>query len=120
MDAPDVIAKKIRSAVTDSEQGITLSDHRPGLKNILTLLSLTSNKPLEATAESFRDSGMKDLKDATAEALVEYLTPLQKRVNELLKDRDELLKTIELGSQSAREAAQKKLVDVREKIGVSL
>ncbi len=119
-DAPDVIAKKIASAVTDSERGITVSDDRPGLKNLLTILSLASGTSIDDLANQYRDKGTKDLKDATTEALVSYLAPLQEKMKTLLEDRNELIEIIRLGSEAASEVAREKMKDVRKRIGVAL
>ncbi len=118
MDEPDVVAKKIRSAVTDSERGITASPDRAGLFNLLTLYSLCNGESVGTISGKYADKGMKELKDDLAEQVVAVLAPIQAGVRTLLDDKDELLRVIELGSRAAREVADAKMKVVKERIGV--
>lgn len=120
MDDADTISKKIRAAVTDSEPGITLSDDRPGLKNLLTIMSLASGEAAEAIAERFADKGMKDLKDATADALIAYLTPMQQKITEYLANEDELIRIIANGSTRAAASAAPKIQLAKTRMGLVL
>ncbi|PIQ67292.1 tryptophan--tRNA ligase [Candidatus Uhrbacteria bacterium CG_4_10_14_0_2_um_filter_41_7] len=118
MDTPDVIVKKIRSAVTDSERTITVDDNRPGLKNLLTILHLITGESLVDIAGSYEDKGMKELKDDLAEALVLYLGPLQAEIRGLLENKDELQKIIEIGSREAHKLANNQIKIVKNKMGL--
>lgn len=120
LDVEDTIVKKIRSAVTDSEPGITVDDNRPGLKNLLTLYSLVTEETLENIAARYADKGMKDLKDDLAQALVLYMRPLQAEMQGWLDNEDELKKIIKIGSEAAAELARPKMEQVRKAIGVAL
>lgn len=120
MDSEDVIVKKIRSAVTDSEVGITVDDRREGLKNLLTLMSLVTGETLPEIAQHHTNSGMKSLKDDLAEATVVYLKPLQAGIRGWLENQTELKEIIKIGSAAASEIANSKMAQVREKIGVKI
>lgn len=120
MDSEEIIIKKIRSAVTDSQAGITVDDGREGLKNLLTIMSLITGETLVEVASRYTDKGMKDLKDDLAQALVAYLKPLQAEINGWLANRTQLLEILKIGDGAARELADKKMALVREKIGVAL
>lgn len=120
MDGADLIAKKIRSAVTDSEPGIRVDDNRPGLVNLLTIYSLVTGETMTSIAERYNGKGMKDLKDDLAEALILYLTPLQAEINGLLNNKDELMDIINLGSAAAAELANKKIHQTKMQIGLEL
>lgn len=119
-DDADTIAKKIRAAVTDSELGITLSDDRPGLKNLLTIMSLASGEPAELIASRFADKGMKDIKDATAEALIAFLTPIQQKMNDYLANEDELIRILADGSARAAVKAEAKIAQAKAAMGLVL
>ncbi len=119
-DDADTIVKKIRAAVTDSEPGITLSDNRPGLKNLLTMMSLASGEPAETLAERFANKGMKDVKDATAEALMTFLAPIQQNMTEYLANEDELIHILAEGSARAATKAEGKILQVRSHMGLVL
>jgi tryptophanyl-tRNA synthetase len=120
MDDADVIAKKIRSAVTDSERTITADPERKGLYNLLTICSLASGESIEDIAKQNKDKGMAGVKEATTEALVAHLAPIQMRIQELLKNEDELIKIIRDGSRKAQQVTNEKIAKVRKAIGVAL
>lgn len=120
MDDEDVVLKKIKSAVTDSEAGITVDDNRPGLKNLLAIYSLITNEEMVDIAAKYDGRGMKDLKEDLVELLTVYLTPLQAEIKGWLDNKDELVKLIKIGSDTAGEIAEKKLREVKQKIGVIL
>lgn len=119
-DDAETIRKKIRAAVTDSEPGITYSETRLGLKNLLTIFSLASGRPIASIVDEFQDQGMKELKDATAEALIAFLDPIQKKLQELLTNEDELLEIIRQGTEKATERAEAKIAQVKAQMGLTL
>jgi tryptophanyl-tRNA synthetase len=120
MDEADVIRKKIKSAVTDSEAGITVDDGRPGLKNLLAIFSLVTQESKEDLANKYAGKGMKELKEDLAEALIYHLTPLQALINRHLSQPDELERIVAEGSARANEIAAKKIAEVKAKMGLSL
>lgn len=120
MDEADVIRKKIRSAVTDSERTITNDPERLGLYNLLTIFSLTSKRSIASIVEEYADAGMKELKDATSEALIAYLSPIQARIHEYMENPDELRDVLAHGSRRAQEKTGEKIEKVRSAMGLSL
>ncbi|WP_327289371.1 tryptophan--tRNA ligase [Streptomyces sp. NBC_01198] len=89
LDEPDVVAKKIMRAVTDSEAGVTYDrEARPGLANLLEILASCTGKEPAALAEAYDAGGLGFgvLKQETAEAVVELLRPLRVRHAELSAD----------------------------------
>jgi len=119
-DHPDVIVKKVRSAVTDSERGINFTAERPGLHNLLTILSLLEYAPADEIAARYEEQGMKALKDDLSERLVEHLRPIREEVNSLMNNKDELKRIIANGTAAAAKVAQTKMTEVRKRIGVAL
>ncbi len=120
MDDADIIAKKIRSAVTDSERTITADPERKGLYNLLTIHSLCTGDTIEDLAKQYKDKGMAGVKEATTDALVAHLAPIQMQIQELLKNEDELIKIIREGSRKAQQTTNEKMAQVRKAIGVAL
>ena len=91
LDDPAVSAKKIRSAVTDSEREIRYDpDAKPGVSNLLTIQSAVTGTDIDKLVEGYAGRGYGDLKKDTAEAVVEFVTPIKARVDELLADPAEL------------------------------
>lgn len=119
-DDADAIAKKIRGAVTDSLDGITLDDARPGLKNLLTIHSLCTGRPIQEIAEEFSTQGNKVFKDATAQVLINFLAPIQKKMNELLSDEASLIRILNEGSAKASAIATTKVQAAKAKMGLLL
>lgn len=119
-DDADTIVKKLRSAVTDSLPGITFDDARPGLKNLLTILSLASQEPIPSILNRFDGKGMKDVKDATAEALIAFLAPIQAKMHHYLADETNLINMINAGSAQAATRANAKITLVKQRLGLEL
>lgn len=84
LDPPDVIRKKIRSAVTDSGREIYYDEeNKPAISNLMVIYSLCSDKSLEEIQEQYADSGYGQFKKDLAEVVVETLHPIQERFKEL-------------------------------------
>ncbi|MFZ2681617.1 MAG: tryptophan--tRNA ligase [Patescibacteria group bacterium] len=120
MDSADEISKKIKSAVTDSEAGISVDEGRPGLRNLLSIFSLVTDSSMEELASNYASKGMKALKEDLASALVAHLEPLQAKINDYLSEPEELEKIVAAGSQHAAKVANLKIAEVKRKMGLSL
>ncbi|MEU0544592.1 tryptophan--tRNA ligase [Nocardia sp. NPDC005978] len=119
LDDPKVSAKKIRSAVTDTEREIRYDpETKAGVSNLLVILSSLTETPIVTLEQDFAGKGYGDLKAATADALVEFVTPLQARVNEFMSDQTELDRILAAGADRAREVASKTLAQVYDRIGL--
>ena len=91
LDDPALTAKKIRSAVTDSEREIRYDpEAKPGVSNLLTIQSAVTGTDIDKLVEGYAGRGYGDLKKDTADAVVEFVTPIKTRVDELLADTTEL------------------------------
>lgn len=118
LDDPKVSAKKIRSAVTDNDREIVYDPERKaGVSNLLAILSaFTGRTPVELQ-EDYAGKGYGDLKKDVAEALVEFVTPVQERVKGYLNDTAELDKILARGAEQAREVAGRTLSRTYDKLG---
>ena len=118
LDEPKVTAKKIRSAVTDSEREIRFDpEAKPGVSNLLTIQSAVTGADVDKLVESYAARGYGDLKADTAEAVVEFVTPIKTRVDEMLADPAELEAVLAAGAQRARDVSAKTLERVYDRIG---
>jgi len=120
MDDEKTVAKKIASAVTDSESTIVYDESRKGLANLLTIYALVTNEDIKTIEKKFNGKGYGDFKKDLAARITEFLTPLQEKINDYLKDEDKLKKVLADGAKKAEKMASKKMVEVRKKIGVQL
>ncbi|MCW1957016.1 MAG: tryptophan--tRNA ligase [Mycobacterium sp.] len=118
LDDPQRSAKKIRSAVTDSEREIRFDlEAKPGVSNLLSIQAAVTGTPIEALVDGYSGRGYGDLKSETAEAVIAYVTPIRQRVDELLDDPAELQAILAKGADRARDVAGKTLGRVYDRLG---
>jgi len=121
MDAPDVIVKKFKRAVTDSDGEIRYDvENKPGVSNLLSIYTSFTGKSMEEAQADFEGAGYGKLKSAVAEAVVEELTPIQNEYRRLLDERAYLEQMVERGVERAREQAHATLKAVYDKVGLQL
>ncbi|MFC3964681.1 tryptophan--tRNA ligase [Nocardia jiangsuensis] len=119
LDDPKVTAKKIRSAVTDTEREIRFDQAaKPGVSNLLVILSSVSGTPIATLEKDYAGKGYGDLKADVAAALVEFVTPFRARVDEYLSDQGELDRILAAGAARAREIAGNTLAQVYDRVGL--
>lgn len=118
LDAPDVIRKKIKSAVTDSE-GIVKFDraNKPGVSNLLEIYSLLANISIADLEVKYDGLNYGVFKADVAEAIVAELEPIQKRYYELV-DSEELDMILDQGRDKADLVASRKLAKVEKAMGL--
>ena len=118
LDDPAVSAKKIRSAVTDSEREIRFDpETKAGVSNLLTIQSAVTGAGIDALVDGYAGRGYGDLKKDTAEAVVEFVTPIKARVDELLTDPTELEEVLATGAARADDVAAKTVDRVYDRLG---
>jgi len=118
LDDPKVTAKKIRSAVTDSGREVRYDpEAKPGVSNLLTIQSAVTGKDIGKLVESYAGKGYGDLKADTADAVVEFVTPIKARVDELVSDTTELESILASGADRARDVSAKTIADVYDRLG---
>ncbi|GGD23927.1 tryptophan--tRNA ligase [Nocardioides daphniae] len=121
LDDPKVSAKKIRSAVTDSEAEIRFdAEDKPGLSNLLTIHSAISGESIDSLVERFAGHGYGDLKKELAEVVVDFVTPFRDTTLALLEDRTHLDQILADGAARANEVAERTLRDVYERVGFAI
>ena len=119
LDDPKATAKKIRSAVTDSEREIRFDpEAKPGISNLLTIQSAVTGTDIDKLVDSYAGRGYGDLKKDTAEVVVEFVTPIKFRVDELLADTAELEAILATGADRANEVSAETLARVYDRIGL--
>jgi tryptophanyl-tRNA synthetase len=118
LDDPKASAKKIRSAVTDSDRDIRFDpEAKPGVSNLLSIQSAVTGTGIESLVAGYEGRGYGDLKKETAEAVIEYVTPIKARVDELLADPAELQAILAKGADRAREVSTTTLRRVYDRLG---
>lgn len=120
MDDFNVIAKKIKSAVTDSEGIIEYRpdyDTKAGINNLLSIMAVMTDSTPEAVAKSFEGQGYGAFKGAVAEAVVEAIRPIREEYDRIIKDKAYLADIYKNGAESAHRLANRTLKKVYKKVG---
>jgi tryptophanyl-tRNA synthetase len=118
LDDPAITAKKIKSAVTDTERDIRFDpETKPGVSNLLTLLSVLGGASIASLESEFAGKGYGDLKSATADAVVEAFAPVRTRALELLADPAELDRVLTGNAERADAIASETLRRIYDRVG---
>lgn len=118
LDTPDVITRKIKRAVTDMDGSIRHAPaEKPGVSNLLSILSATGGEPIAALEARFAGQGYGALKAATAEAVVECLKPVQERYARIRQDLAGLQRALKDGAERAAQRADATLKRVHDVLG---
>jgi tryptophanyl-tRNA synthetase len=117
LDEPDVIRKKFRSAVTDSGREVRRGDDKPGITNLLDILSVATGRPVGELETAYDSVGYGQFKADVGEAVVELVAPVQERYRSLRADDGELRRLLALGAEKARVASAPTLERMYEAMG---
>ncbi len=118
LDPPDVIAKKIRSAVTDSGREVYYDEeNKPAISNLMVIYSLCSGESLESIADRYGSTGYGVFKKDLADVVISALEPIQKRYQELTEP-GRIEAVLEEGRRKAAAIADETLRTFQEKLGI--
>ncbi|WP_288394150.1 tryptophan--tRNA ligase [uncultured Vagococcus sp.] len=118
LDDPKTIAKKIRSAVTDSSGVIEYNpEEKPGISNLLVIYSSVTDFTIDELVEKYKDSGYGDFKADLAEVVVTWIEPIHERYNHYLNS-EELHEILDRGALEAQQKANKTLQKMKNAVGL--
>jgi tryptophanyl-tRNA synthetase len=117
LDPPDVIRKKVKSAVTDSGTEVRRGGDKPGVTNLIDIMTVATGEPPGAIEERYASGGYGQFKSDVAEAVVELLEPIQARYSEIRGDPGELQRLLRLGADKARRESTPTLARMYELMG---
>jgi tryptophanyl-tRNA synthetase len=117
-DEPDAIRKKFRSAVTDTGDEVRRGPDKPGITNLIEILAAVRETSPDEIEREFDGRRYGDFKLAVADAVVDYLTPVRERYQELRDGEAGLERTLASGAEKASAIATQTLAEVREAMGV--
>jgi len=119
LDKPEDIRRKLKRAVTDSDGEIRYDpENKPGVSNLLTILSVLKNESMEDTVSSLSGLGYGALKEAVGEAVIAELSPIQERYSAIIADKDGMNAMLKRNAEHAAYLAQKTLRKVYKKVGL--
>ncbi len=118
LDGADVVRRKLRRAVTDSDSEIRFdAENKPGVSNLLAMLCALTGEPMDKTVESFAGKGYGDLKSTVADAIIATLEPIQADYNRYMGDKAYLETVYRQGAERAGRLAERTLSKAMKKIG---
>jgi len=120
LDEPKKIEKKLKKAVTDSDEQARIyfdNKEKPGVSNLLTLMSVATKRSIEDLVPEYEDKMYGHLKKDTAAAVVSMLEPIQARFKEIREDQTLLNEIMRDGAEKAGERAEQTLKAVYNAVG---
>jgi tryptophanyl-tRNA synthetase len=120
LEEPKKIAKKIKRAVTDSDEQARIYfdfDEKPGVSNLLSLLSCATGQSIEQLVPQYEDKMYGHLKGDVADAVVAMLEPIQEKYHQYRNDQALMEQVMRNGAAKASERASKILTSVYEAVG---
>ncbi|HEY9437906.1 MAG TPA: tryptophan--tRNA ligase [Streptomyces sp.] len=119
LDEPKVTAKKVRSAVTDTDTVIRFDrEEKPGVSNLLSICSTLTGTTIEDLERQYEGKGYGALKTDLAEVIVEFVTPFRTRTQEYLDDPETLDSVLAKGAEKARSVAAETLAQAYDRMGL--
>lgn len=117
LEKPDDIRRKIKRAVTDSIGEVKYNDEQLGIKNLMNIYSVFTGESIERIENKYEGVGYGKFKEDVAEVVVEGLSPIQEKYDDLMKNKDYLEKVYKEGAEKANYVAMKTLRKVYKKVG---
>ena len=120
LDEPNVIRKKVRRAVTDSEALVKYDvENKPGVSNLMSIYSAVTGKAFAEIENEFVGKGYGDFKEAVADAVIAELEPIQARYRQISADKAYLNEVRTKGAERAAKLAARTMSKVRRKVGLA-
>ncbi|MDE6967626.1 MAG: tryptophan--tRNA ligase [Clostridia bacterium] len=118
LDSEDDIMRKFKKAVTDSENEIRYGEDKAGISNLITIYACCNNLTIEDAVSKLQGMSYAALKEAVGCSVVELLSPIKGRYNDLMSDKEQLLNIARNGAEQASFIARKTLRKVYKKVGL--
>jgi tryptophanyl-tRNA synthetase len=117
LDPPDTIRRKFRSAVTDSGSEVRRAEDKPGITNLIEIMSVATGSSPEEVESRYDGQGYGAFKGEVAEAVVALLDPIRLRYGELRGDHDKLRGILAQGASKAEAIANETLALAYDHVG---
>ena len=117
LDEPDVIIRKFKRAVTDSEAEVRFAEGKDGINNLMTIYSSVTGKSFGDIEKEFSGKGYGDFKLAVGEAVADNLKPVREDYARLMEDREYLKKCYTEGAEKALKMSRRTVLKAYRKVG---
>ena len=118
LDPKDVIIRKFKRAVTDSEASVRFAEGKDGINNLMTIYSAFTGKTFEEIEREFDGKGYGDFKLAVGESVADVLCPIQEKYSMFMNDKAQLEQIYRDSAAKAEWMANKTLTKVYKKLGL--
>ena len=120
LDTPEIIRKKIRRAVTDSENRVVFDpENKPGVANLMSIMSALDGKTMEEISNEYSGQGYGKFKDAVADCVIAALEPIQREYDRISADKAYLQQVMDSGRERAAAISHRTMLKVRKKLGIA-
>ena len=120
LDKPEIIRKKIRRAVTDSENRVVFDpESKPGVANLMSIMSALDGKTMEEISNEYSGQGYGRFKDAVADCVIAALEPIQREYDRISADKAYLQQVMDSGRERAAAISHRTMLKVRKKLGIA-
>ena len=119
LDPRDVIIRKFKKAVTDSEACVRYAEGKDGINNLMSIYSAITKKSFAEIEKEFENKGYGDFKLAVGETVADCLSPIQEKYAAIRSDKAELERIYRAGAEKASYLANKTLRKVYKKVGLT-
>jgi tryptophanyl-tRNA synthetase len=116
-DPPEVVARKIRSAVTDSGREVMRGEGKEGISNLIEIMAVASDRTPEQVERAYDGAGYGQFKGDVADAVVEYLRPVRERYEELISEPGQVSAVLAAGADQARAVSSVTLAAMKRAMG---
>jgi tryptophanyl-tRNA synthetase len=118
-DSPEEIREKLLRAVTDTGSVVKFDDmEKPGVSNILEIVSGLGGQSIPDLEDKFRDVGYEEFKKESAQIIADSLTSFREKKIECMGKPDMVKEIFALGSKEAYTRAEKKIKAVKMSVGI--
>src|SRR5436190_1652008 len=117
VDPPDVVRRKFKTAVTDTGREVARSPEKPGITNLIEIMSVATGDPPDQIEARYDGQGYAAFKEEVAEAVIALLDPVRTRYDALASDPGELERLLAVGAEKAREASAPTLARMYDAMG---
>ena len=117
LDDPNVIIKKFKSAVTDSDMEVAYREGKDGINNLMTIYGAVTGFSMDSIQRDFEGKGYGDFKKAVGEAVAEHLAPVRENYSKYLSEKAYLEECYRKGAEQAERIAQRTIDKMYKKVG---
>lgn len=117
LDPPEVVRRKIKTAVTDSGSDVRCDPAKPGISNLITIYAAVSGEDVESIQNRYAGRGYGEFKSDLTERVIDFLSPIQARYKSIAADPAMLVEVLKKGTHRARERSEATLSRVHDAIG---